>query len=366
MKNLIVLLLFPVFSIAQTTIQPTFAGDFLINGTIKGLPDSTMVFLAHPGQPSNILATSYSQKGKFSLFGKVSDGDIYQLSFIGFPDQYDVFLTPTQLTIAGDVKFLKKLVVTGSVAQQDYQLYNAKFEPLKEKLNKLVATINKTEEGRKRDSMINVFEKHKQKVLEQVELFAKSKPASPVSPFIIYVTSPISNDINALEARYESLKPVAKETFYGRELAKMIADSKIGLEGTQAVDFVQNDTANTPVALSSFKGKYVLVDFWASWCGPCRNENPAVVAAYQAYKDKNFTILGVSLDQNRDKWIQAIHADNLSWTQVSDLKYWQNQAAQLYKISGIPANMLIDPSGKIIGRNLRGEALAAALQKALK
>ncbi len=366
MKDLLLFLLFPFFSFAQNSVDTTVKGDFSITGSIKGLPDSTMVFLSRPGQSSDVLATAYAQKGKFNLFGKIADGDIYQLNFTGFPDQADVFLTSAKLNVTGDVKALKKLVFTGSAAQDDYQSYTAKFDALKERLAKLAGVINKTPQSAKRDSLIHLYEKSKQKVLEQVELFVKAKPASPVTPFIIYVTSPVDNDINSIEARYATLQPVAKETFYGREIAKLIAASKIGLEGTQAVDFTQNDTANKPVSLSSFKGKYVLVDFWASWCGPCRHENPAVVAAYNQYKDKNFTILSVSLDQNKDKWKQAIAADNLTWTHVSDLKYWQNEVAQLYHIQSIPANMLIDPNGKIIARNLRGEALYEALGKLLK
>ncbi len=366
MKNLLPLLLLPFFSLAQTTATSAAGGDFTITGNIKGLPDSTMVFLARPGQPGEVLATAYSQKGKFNLFGKVSDGDIYQLSFIGHPEMAEVFLTPANLTVSGDVKALKNIAFTGSAAQQDYQLYNTRFDVLKEKLNSLVNTINKTKEGTKRDSLIKVFEKSKLKVLQQVDEFAKAKPASPVTPFIIYVTSPVNNDMTALEKRFNSLKPAAQGTFYGREIAKMIAAQKIGLEGTQAVDFTQNDTSNNPVTLSSFKGKYVLVDFWASWCGPCRHENPAVVTAFNAFKNKNFTILSVSLDQNKDKWKQAIEADSLTWTHVSDLKYWQNEVAQLYHINSIPANMLIDPNGKIIARNLRGEDLYQMLQKLFK
>jgi thiol-disulfide isomerase/thioredoxin len=365
MKSLLALLLLPFISFAQTPVKSS-AGDFTVNGFVKGLKDSTMVFLARPGQSNDVLATAYSQKGKFNLFGKIADGDIYQLSFIGYPKGSDVFLSPANLTVTGDVKALDNLIIAGSPVHADYQLYNQKFNPLKEKIGKLVNTINQIEAGSKRDSLIRVFEATKVKVLNQVDLFVKSKPSSPVTPFIIYVTSPISNDLDALESRYASLKGSNKESFYGREIEKMIASNKVGMEGTQALDFTQNDTANNPVALSSFKGKYVLVDFWASWCGPCRLENPAVVNAYNTYKNKNFTILGVSLDQNKDRWLQAIHADNLAWTHVSDLKYWQNAAAQLYRINSIPANMLLDPTGKIIARNLRGEALYEMLGKLLK
>ena len=366
MKKILPFLFFPLFSIAQNINDSIVKGDFAITGNIKGLPDSTMVFLSRPGQPADVLATAYAQNGRFNLFGKTSDGDIYQLNFIGYPYQPEVFLTPAKLNVTGDVKTIKKLVFTGSAAQNDYQTYTLKFDALKERLAKLAGVINKTSDVAKRDSLIKVFEKHKQKVLNEVDLFAKAKPASPVTPFIIYVTSPVNNDMSSLEARYNALQPAAKETRYGREIAKLIASSKIGMEGTQAVDFTQNDTANNPVSLSAFKGKYVLIDFWASWCGPCRHENPAVVAAFNQFKNKNFTILSVSLDQNKDKWKHAILADNLTWTHVSDLKFWQNEVAQLYRIQSIPANMLIDPTGKIIARNLRGDALYEALGKLLK
>jgi thiol-disulfide isomerase/thioredoxin len=126
----------------------------------------------------------------------------------------------------------------------------------------------------------------------------------------------------------------------------------MGEIGTQAVEFTQNDTEGHPVSLSSFRGKYVLVDFWASWCAPCRRENPHVVEAYQQYKNKNFTILSVSLDRQKENWLKAIKDDNLTWTHVSDLQYWDNAVARLYMIEQIPQNILIDPNGKIIARNL--------------
>jgi peroxiredoxin len=133
-----------------------------------------------------------------------------------------------------------------------------------------------------------------------------------------------------------------------------------------APDFTMNDTTGNPVSLSSFRGKYVLVDFWASWCGPCRAENPNVVKAYNEYKGKNFTILGVSLDKTKDAWEKAIKDDHLAWNQVSDLQYWDNAAAKLYGVQAIPANFLIGPDGKIVAKNLRGDALENELSKILQ
>jgi peroxiredoxin len=135
--------------------------------------------------------------------------------------------------------------------------------------------------------------------------------------------------------------------------------------GQIAPDFIQNDPEGKPVSLKEFRGKYVLVDFWASWCGPCRMENPNVVQAYQRYKSKNFTVLGISLDRDKPKWLQAIKDDNLTWPHVSDLKFWQNEVAQLYQVSSIPQNFLLDPEGRIIGKNLRGAALDQFLEKTL-
>ena len=154
-----------------------------------------------------------------------------------------------------------------------------------------------------------------------------------------------------------------KETNLAKYVNEQLEVAKINPIGSHIADFSETDTAGNKVKISSFRGKYVLIYFWASWCRPCRMENPNVVAAYNKYHQKNFTVLGVSLDQAKASWLNAIRMDGLAWTQVSDLHGWSSALASKFKITSIPQNLLIDPNGIIIAKNLRGDALNQKLEE---
>ena len=211
------------------------------------------------------------------------------------------------------------------------------------------------------------FDALNQEYAQGQQNFIKANPSSWVSLDALTGSMDV-HQYAVVAPLYESLSPALKASPQGRWYGEMLRGLKEVAIGAQAPNFSQKTPDGKTVSLADYRGKYVLVDFWASWCGTCRQENPAVVKAYEAYKGRNFDIVGVSLDDEngRAKWLKAIQDDHLPWTQVSDLRGWQNAVAQTYHVRAVPQNFLIDPSGKIVAANLRGDELQTVLAKYLK
>lgn len=336
---------------------------FVIKGNVAGLPDG-QVKIVTTQEDHALIAADSSHKGAFTIKGTIPEPGLYFIVLGKEQPQY-IFLENNPITINGSKAEIKKIRIEGSASHNDFLQFNTTFNPLIAELNSFAAAAQKEPNQQKREKLARQFDSVAAIVNTEVDKFVRSRPASFVSPFVLGVTAQLIENPSLMEQRFALLDEKIKASAMGKNLAEFIAYSKVGAVGTDAMDFTQNDVNGNPVSLSSFRGKYVLVDFWASWCRPCRAENPNVVKAYNKFKDKNFTVLGVSLDQEKNAWVDAIQKDGLSWNHVSDLKYWNNAVAQMYRIQSIPGNMLVDPNGKIIAKDLHGEGLQKKLCEVL-
>ncbi len=341
-----------------------------IYATATGFPENhPVVLLSASNQGYQGPSTTIKNK-TFYLETSLPTPDMYILQ-VGSPEdaasyrQYSFFLDNEKVEIAIDSETPSLQINSGKTPTAFADLI-AQFGQDFDQLSVLAGLRQRAGSfGFYSDSLSKEWEKLMSGMKSKIPGFVSKHASTMVPSFLLNTVWPLYEDIALMDSWLALLPENAQKNVFGNALEEaMSSERKFGY-GQIAPDFVQSNPDGKQISLKDYRGKYVLVDFWASWCGPCRRENPNLVRSFNTYKSKNFTVLGISLDKEKANWLKAISDDQLKWEQVSDLKYWSNDVARLYEISSIPQNFILDPEGRIIGKNLRGAALDEFLEKNL-
>lgn len=352
---------------AQNKVQ-----DFTISGTAKNLQPKDKVYLEVAGtQPLLRLDSAIVGSDKRFTFKRkeLDEGTVYQVNLASAQRVIVLIEGGETIEINAEGTEKGKALVTGSKNNDYYQQLLALYKEMNEKSLKWQEEYAQAEQKKDTKKIAKIqedFEASSQAFTAKIKNMIPEMGTSLAALFATNFLNPETEfaTIDALAKKFEVERPTMKQAqiFVGN--AKRMRGIQIG---DPAPEITLNSTEDKPVSLSSLRGKIVLIDFWASWCGPCRQENPNVVRVYNKFKDKGFEIFSVSLDRDKMAWVKAIEKDGLVWpNHVSDLKYWQSAAAQTYGVNGIPATFLLDKDGKVIAKNLRGEALERKLEEVLK